>query len=54
MDKKEEKIVNTITLPELTKKALEKTLADPMLSLFLDEKTKEVIREKSKGQLKDW
>lgn len=50
----EKKPVNTITLPELTKNALEEFLADPMVSVFLDERTKEVIREKSKGQLKDW
>ena len=45
---------NKITLPELTKAALETFLADPINSVFLDEKTKEVIRQKAKGKLKDW
>jgi len=45
---------NKIILPELTKEALEKFLADPIHSVFLDEKTKDLIREKAKGQLKDW
>lgn len=51
---KEKKPVNTITLPELTKEALEKFLSDPILSCFLDDETKELIREKAKGRLKDW
>ena len=42
---------NVIELPEPTWEALEEFLADPMISAFLDDRTKDVIREKSKGQL---
>jgi hypothetical protein len=40
------------TLPELTTEALEYLLADPIVSTFLTEETKQVIRKKSKGKLK--
>jgi hypothetical protein len=41
-----------IILPELTKEALEKLLADEGVSLFLDEKMKEDIRQRFKKEIK--
>ena len=42
---------NKIELPEPTFEALEEFLADPMVSLFINDEAKEIIREKLKDQL---
>ena len=42
---------NKISLKEPTWEALEEFLADSMMSIFLTDETKDVIRKKMKGQL---
>ena len=46
--------MSQITLSKKRKEDLENLLADEVLSIFIDEDTKDVIREKCKGKLDDW